>query len=142
MAGKEFNWSMLYMNSDAVASSIADRLNIDKSSILNPESGDNAAVKLALAETHIISETKAYLESQGVDLTSFGSRVRSDTIILVKNIPYGTSTEQIQELFEPSGALKRVLVPPAGTMAIVEFEKAEEAQKGFKAVAYRRLGNS
>ncbi|KJA26549.1 hypothetical protein HYPSUDRAFT_198832 [Hypholoma sublateritium FD-334 SS-4] len=142
MAGKEFNWSMLYMNSDAVASSIADRMNISKSDILNPESGDNAAVKLALAETHIIQETKTYLEGQGVLLSSFSSRSRSATTILVKNIPYGTTADQIRELFEPHGELSRVLVPPAGTMAVVEFEKPDEAAKGFRAVAYRRLGNS
>lgn len=142
LAGKDFNWSMLYMNSDAVASSIADRLNIDKSSILNPESGENAAVKLALAETHVIQETKAYLESQGVLLSSFSSRLRSDTIILVKNIPYGTSEDQIKEMFSPHGELTRVLVPPAGTIAVVEFAQADEAAKAFRSVAYRRLGNS
>ncbi|KAL0952891.1 hypothetical protein HGRIS_007110 [Hohenbuehelia grisea] len=141
MAGKEFNWSMLYMNSDAVASSIADRLNISKSDILNPES-DNAAVKLALAETHVIQETKTYFEEQGVVLSSFTSRARSDTTILVKNIPYGTTAEQIRELFEPHGTLSRVLVPPAGTMAVVDFDHADEAARAFKAVAYRRLGNS
>ncbi|KAJ6536704.1 hypothetical protein DFH09DRAFT_1178549 [Mycena vulgaris] len=141
-AGKEFNWSMLYMNSDAVASSIADRMRISKSEILNPESSDNAAVKLALAETHIIQETKTYLESQGVLLDSFSARARSDTIILVKNIPYGTTAEQIRELFEPHGSLTRVLVPPAGTMAVVEFARADEAGVAFRAVAYRRLGNS
>ncbi|KAF8182148.1 hypothetical protein K438DRAFT_1840391 [Mycena galopus ATCC 62051] len=141
-AGKEFNWSMLYMNSDAVASSIADRMRISKSEILNPESSDNAAVKLALAETHIIQETKTYLESQGVLLESFSARARSDTIVLVKNIPYGTTAEQIRELFEPHGALTRVLVPPAGTMAVVEFARADEAGAAFRAVAYRRLGNS
>ncbi|KAJ7248475.1 hypothetical protein C8J57DRAFT_1358341 [Mycena rebaudengoi] len=141
-AGKEFNWSMLYMNSDAVASSIADRMQISKSEILNPESSDNAAVKLALAETHIIQETKTYLESQGVLLDSFSARARSDTIILVKNIPYGTTADQIRELFEPHGALTRVLAPPAGTMAVVEFARADEAGKAFRAVAYRRLGNS
>ncbi|KAJ7982776.1 hypothetical protein DFH06DRAFT_710389 [Mycena polygramma] len=141
-AGKEFNWSMLYMNSDAVASSIADRMRISKSEILNPESSDNAAVKLALAETHIIQETKTYLESQGVLLDSFSTRARSDTIILVKNIPYGTTAEQIRELFEAHGALVRVLVPPAGTMAVVEFARADEASAAFRAVAYRRLGNS
>jgi len=117
-------------------------MNISKSEILNPESGDNAAVKLALAETHIIQETKTYLESQGVLLSSFSSRARSDTTILVKNIPYGTSIDQIRELFEPHGELSRVLVPPAGTMAVVEFERPDEAAKGFRAVAYRRLGNS
>jgi multiple RNA-binding domain-containing protein 1 len=117
-------------------------MRISKSEILNPESSDNAAVKLALAETHIIQETKTYLESQGVLLDSFSSRARSDTIILVKNIPYGTSAAQITELFEPHGALVRVLVPPAGTMAVVEFARADEAGAAFRAVAYRRLGNS
>jgi multiple RNA-binding domain-containing protein 1 len=117
-------------------------MNINKADILSPENGDNAAVKLALAETHIIQETKTYLESQGVLLSSFYTKGRSDTTILVKNIPYGTTLEQIRELFEPHGQLSRVLVPPAGTMAVVEFERPDEASKAFKAVAYRRLGNS
>ena len=124
-----------------MVSSIADRLNIPKAEILNPESS-NAAVKLALAETHVIQETKSYLESQGVILSSFSSRGRSDTTILVKNIPYGTTADQIRELFEVHGKLSRVIVPPAGTMAVVDFEHAVEASKAFRAVAYRRLGNS
>lgn len=117
-------------------------MNISKADILNPDS-DNAAVKLALAETHVIQETKTYLESHGVLLSSFGSRVRrSDIIILVKNIPYGTTAEQIREMFEVHGELTRVLVPPAGTMGVVEFVHADEAAKAFRAVAYRRLGNA
>ena len=122
-------------------------MKISKSDILNPES-ENAAVKLALAETHIINETKTYLESQGVLLDSFSTltgsgRVRrSDTVILVKNIPYGTSVETIREMFETHGELSRVLIPPAGTIAVVEFVHPDEAAKAFKAVAYRRLGNT
>lgn len=132
--------------SDAVASSIADRMNISKSDILNPDSSDNAAVKLALAETHVIQETKTYLEKNGIDLSAFSSTTgripRSDTSILVKNIPYGTTPEQIRELFEPHGDLLRVLVPPAGTMGVVEFSRADEASKAFRAVAYRRMGSA
>lgn len=126
-----------------MVSSIADRMSISKSDILNPES-DNAAVKLALAETHVIQETKSFLESNGVVLSSLsGPRVvRSDTRILVKNIPYGTSADQVRELFEVHGKLQRVLVPPAGTMAVVEFVHPDEGRKAFKAVAYRRMGNS
>ena len=125
-------------------SSIADRMNVSKSDMLNPES-DNAAVKLALAETHVVQETKSFLESHGVALSVLegSSRiVRSDTTILVKNIPYGTSAEQIRELFQPHGELRHVLVPPAGTMAVVEFAHPDEGRRAFKAVAYRRLGNS
>ncbi|KAI0656208.1 hypothetical protein C8Q70DRAFT_1012681 [Cubamyces menziesii] len=146
VAGKEFNWAMLYMNSDAVVSSIADRMSISKADILNPES-DNAAVKLALAETHVIQETKTFLEQHGVDLSSLDTSgpsrpPRSDRIILVKNIPYGTSAADIRALFEPHGELRRVLVPPAGTLAVVEFVHPDEGRKAFRAVAYRRLGNS
>ncbi|KAK4691049.1 multiple RNA-binding domain-containing protein 1, partial [Phenoliferia sp. Uapishka_3] len=61
-AGKAMNWGTLYMNSDAVMSSIADRLGIPKSQLLDPES-DNGAVRVALAETHVIAETKQYFES-------------------------------------------------------------------------------
>jgi len=117
-------------------------MNINKADILNPESDDNPAVKLALAETHIIQETKSYLEGQGVLLSTFSSPARSRTTILVKNIPYGTTADQIRELFEPHGALSRVLVPPSGTMAVVDYEQPDDAAKGFRAVAYRRLGNS
>ncbi|KAG1857678.1 hypothetical protein DFJ58DRAFT_878048 [Suillus subalutaceus] len=63
-------------------------------------------------------------------------------MILVKNIPYGTTAEQIREMFELHGELSRVIVPLAGTMVVVEFEQADEAAKAFRAVAYRRLGSS
>ncbi len=46
-----------------MVTSIADRMNISKADILNAEDGTaNPAVKLALAETHVIQETKKYLE--------------------------------------------------------------------------------
>ena len=130
-----------FIQSDAVLSSVADRMNLSKSDILDPES-PNAAVKLALAETHIIQETKTYLESHGVILSAFSGRGRSETIILVKNIPYGTTAEQLREMFGVHGELLRVLVPPAGTLAVIEFTHADEARKAFRAIAYRRLGNS
>ena len=102
---------------------------ISKSEILDPESGDNAAVKLALAETHIIQETKTYLESQGVLLSSFSSLARSDTTILLKKIPaYGTNVGQN---FGPHCELSRVLVPSAGTMAVVEFERPDSPEEGI-----------
>ncbi|KAG8974357.1 Multiple RNA-binding domain-containing protein 1 [Tulasnella sp. 425] len=128
-AGSEFNWAMMYMNSDAVVSSVADRMRIPKADILNAESGTtNPAVKLALAETHVIQETK--------------SNNNNNTVILVKNIPYGTSTSDLQNLFGMHGEVKKLLIPPAGTMAVVEFEHVEEAKQAFKNVAYKRMKNT
>ncbi|CAE7130141.1 unnamed protein product [Rhizoctonia solani] len=140
-AGRDFNWGMLYMNSDAVLSSVADRLKISKADILNPEAS-NASVRLALAETKVIEETKSFFEQQGVSLESFKSRVKSDTIILVKNIPYGTLADTLRDMFSPFGDLSRILLPPSGTIGVVEFVHAADASKAFKAVAYRRIKDS
>ncbi|CCO28792.1 Multiple RNA-binding domain-containing protein 1 [Rhizoctonia solani AG-1 IB] len=140
-AGQDFNWGMLYMNSDAVLSSVADRLNISKADVLNPEAS-NASVRMALAETKVIEETKSFFEQQGVSFESFKSRAKSDTIILVKNIPYGTTADTLREIFSPFGDLSRILLPPSGTIGVVEFIHAVDASKAFKAVAYRRIKDS
>ncbi|BEI87118.1 hypothetical protein CcaverHIS002_0704640 [Cutaneotrichosporon cavernicola] len=115
---KGLNWATLYMNSDAVAASVADRMGVSKADLLSGADDDiSPAVKLALAETHVIAETKAYFDKEGIVLDSLQPRVpRSKTVILVKNIPYGTSITALQDLFASHGELKRVLLPPAGTI--------------------------
>ncbi len=143
-------------------------MGIKKADILNGDAslGDESdsrlahmgsAVKLALAETSIIAETKKYFEEHGVVLdalsqTTDGSAAsgdkalvrapRSKTTLLVKNIPYGTSMEALTALFSPHGNLRRVLMPPSGTLAVVEFDEDAAASSAFKAVSYRRLGNA
>ncbi|GAC98704.1 RNA recognition motif containing protein [Pseudozyma hubeiensis SY62] len=142
-AAKDFNWSMLYMSSDAVASSIADRLGVSKPDILNPGAdggADNAAVRLALAETRIIQETKEFFSQEGIDVDAFdGKGARSDTTILVKNIPYGTSVEEVEKLFAEHGEVDKVLIPPSGTIAIVEMPVVSEARVAFRSIAYKRF---
>ncbi|CBQ71105.1 probable RNA-binding protein [Sporisorium reilianum SRZ2] len=143
-AAKDFNWSMLYMSSDAVASSIADRLGVTKSDILNPGADggpDNAAVRLALAETRIIQETKEFFEQEGINVDAFDGKKssRSDTTILVKNIPYGTSVDEVQKLFAEHGEVDKVLIPPSGTIAVVEMPVVGEARLAFRAIAYKRF---
>lgn len=50
--------------------------------------------------------------------------------------------EELTEIFSPHGDIVRLLLPPAGTIAVVEFSNASEASKAFKSIAYRRLKNS
>ena len=145
-ATSDFNWNSLYMSTDAVADSIANRLSIAKADLLENEEGSiNPAVRLALAETHIIAETKQYFEENGIRLDAFEGMdkkiggYRSDTVILVKNIPFGTTEEILRELFGKHGTLGRVLVPPSGTIAVVEFFEPSEARSAFRHLAYKRL---
>jgi multiple RNA-binding domain-containing protein 1 len=120
---------------------MAKKLGVKKSDILNVE-GSNMAVKLALAETNIIQETKAYLEDEGVNLTAFsmGQRaLRSSTVILVKNLPASTVESDLLALFEPFGSLGRLLLPPAKTLGLVEFLEENEAKVAFSSLAYTRF---
>lgn len=122
-------------------SSVAERLGVSKADLLDPTSSD-AAVKQAHAETHVIQETKAYFSANGVNLDSFKNRERGNTAILVKNFSYGVKAADLRQLFEQYGQLTRLLMPPSGTIAIVEFARPDEAQRAFKSLAYRKLGDS
>jgi multiple RNA-binding domain-containing protein 1 len=135
------NTELIQLKADAVMSSVAGRLGVSKSDLLDPTSSD-AAVKQAHAETHVIQETKAYFASNGVNIDAFKQRERGNTAILIKNFSYGVRAEELKNLFEPYGKITRMLMPPSGTIAIVEFALPGEAQKAFKGMAYRKLGDS
>ena len=122
-------------------SSISNRLGISKSEILDPTSSD-AAIKQAHAETNIIQETKSYFGSNGVNLKAFQNRGFSDSVILVKNFPYSTTTEELRKLFEAYGSLTKLLMPPSGTTAILEFELPAQARSAFGALSYRKFKDS
>ncbi|KAL8811669.1 MAG: hypothetical protein Q9223_001491 [Gallowayella weberi] len=140
-ASNTFNWNSMYMNADAVMSSISDRLGVAKSELLDPTSAD-AAVKQAHAETHIIQETKSYFSANGVNLDAFRRKERADNAILVKNFPYGTKSDELQKLFEVYGTVRRLIMPPSGTIAIVDFVQADHARSAFGGLAYRKFRES
>lgn len=138
---QEFSWNSLYMNSDAVLESVASQLGISKNDLIDP-TNSNSAVKQALAEAHVIGDVRSYFENKGVDLTKFSEKVRDDKVILIKNFQYGTTKEEIGELFAQYGELNRILMPPAGTIAILEFRDAPNARAAFNKLSFKRLGKS
>ncbi|KAK9238047.1 hypothetical protein V1525DRAFT_425786 [Lipomyces kononenkoae] len=142
-AKNQFQWSSLYMSTDAVVGSLAHKMGVSKADILDPESTD-AGVRQALAEAHAIDDAKTYFESVGMDLTTFAdmNAGRSETVILVKNFPFETTTEELRELFSEFGDVRRVLVPPSNTIAVIELVNAPQARAAFAKLAYRRFKSS
>lgn len=138
---QDFTWNSLYMNTDAVLDSVAAQLGISKQELIDPMNS-SSAVKQALAEAHVIGDVRTYFESKGVDLTKFSSRERDDRVILIKNFQHGTSKEDLGELFAQYGVLNRLLMPPAGTIAIVEFQDLASGRAAFNKLSFRRLGKS
>ncbi|KAK9332469.1 hypothetical protein V1520DRAFT_334976 [Lipomyces starkeyi] len=142
-AKNQFQWNSLYMNTDAVVGFLAQKMGVSKADFLDHESTD-AGVRQAMAEAHAIDDAKKYFESVGMDLNAFAdtNAGRSDTVILVKNFPFETTTEELRDLFSEHGDVRRVLMPPSNTIAVIEMVNAPQARAAFAKLAYRRFKSS
>ncbi|ONH68089.1 Multiple RNA-binding domain-containing protein 1 [Cyberlindnera fabianii] len=138
---QQFSWNSLYLSTDAVMDTIAADLGVSKSQLIDPENS-SSAVKQALAEAHVIGDVRKFFESKGIDLTKFKEKERDDSVILVKNIPYGTTETELLELFTPFGELKRFIMPASGTIAIVQFRDIPTGRSAFTKLAYKRFKKS
>ncbi|XP_017877575.1 probable RNA-binding protein 19 [Ceratina calcarata] len=140
-AGSSHNWNTLFLGQNAVADAIAAAYNTTKEQVLEDGSkGLSAAVKLALGETQLVQDAKNFLEENGVSLDAFNqlAKTRSKTVILVKNLPIETPVQEIREMFARHGELGRVVMPPSGITALVEFLEPSEARKAFVKLAYTK----
>ncbi|NXE94729.1 RBM19 protein, partial [Menura novaehollandiae] len=135
------NWNTLFVGTNAVADAMAQKYNASKSQVLDAESKDSVAVRVALGETELVQEIRRFLVENGVSLDSFSQAAgeRSRTVILVKNLPAGTSAAELEEVFGKHGSLGRVLLPEGGITAIVEFLEPTEAKQAFTRLAYSKF---
>ncbi len=148
-AGVKTGWNAAHVNQSAVVDSLADRLGVSKGEILDKDS-DGMAVRLALGETKLIEENREYFASQGVKLdmssvqssTSTAAKDRSSTTILIKNLPYSTTAQDLTKLFSQHGSIARLLLPPSRTVGVVEFEQAVDARRAFKKCAFMKFGEA
>uniref|UniRef100_A0A8C1KVN8 Probable RNA-binding protein 19 n=1 Tax=Cyprinus carpio TaxID=7962 RepID=A0A8C1KVN8_CYPCA len=140
-SGSSHNWNTLFLGTSAVADAIAQKYNTTKSQVLDHESDGSLAVRMALGETQIVQETRQFLLDNGVSLDSFSQAAgqRSNSVILVKNLPTGVQVAELEALFSPHGSLGRVLLPPSGLTAIVEFLEPTEAKRAFMKLAFTKF---
>lgn len=143
-AGSAHNWNTLFLGQNAVAELLAQQYGTTKEQILDTTGhGTSAAVRLALGETEIILKMKKFLEQNDVHLDAFEqiNGKRSNTVIIAKNLPAGTTIQDIQPIFAKFGLLGRIVLPPSGVTAIIEFLAPIEARAAFKKLAYSRFKN-
>ncbi|NXU14387.1 RBM19 protein, partial [Pardalotus punctatus] len=62
------NWNTLFVGTNAVADAMALKYNASKSQVLDAESKDSVAVRVALGETELVQEIRRFLLENGVSL--------------------------------------------------------------------------
>ncbi|KAH8386928.1 hypothetical protein KR093_003549, partial [Drosophila rubida] len=141
-AQKPIGWNSLFLGANAVADLLAKQFNTSKERILDTsEGGSSAAVRLALGETQIVIEMKKFLEAEGVRLSAFDepNQKRSKTVILAKNLPAATDIKELTPLFSKFGPIGRIVLPPSGVTALIEYCEPSEARQAFKKLAYTKF---
>ncbi|KAH7839984.1 hypothetical protein Vadar_010969 [Vaccinium darrowii] len=145
-SGNTQAWNSLFMRPDTVVENIAREFGISKSDVLDREA-DDLPVRIALGETKVIAETKKALANAGVNVASLeefaigksDGMKRSNHVILVKNLPYGSSEDELDKMFRKFGSLDKIILPPTRTLALVVFLEPAEARAAFRALAYKRF---
>ncbi|VUZ52036.1 unnamed protein product [Hymenolepis diminuta] len=165
LASVGHNWNALFMTPDAVATYLSAKYNVSKEELLNPSGKGSVAVRLAHGEAQLVQEIREYLERQGVRidlLTSSSSslpggrrdkgeakssatnRVISGRIFLLKNLPVGSTQVDVEEIVKKKSRKgansldppKRIIVPPLGITAILEYTLPQIARLAYHALAY------
>ncbi len=138
----ETNWNYLFMNQNAVVTNISNKLNIDKAELLNRDSS-NLAINVAAMETHIINETKDWLNENGMNFDVLkGKRsgcIRSKTTILLKNISPSINRENLEALFARYGVLIKFLLAPSNCFGVAEFVDENHAKNCMKNLSYHEI---
>ncbi|CAI2350179.1 unnamed protein product [Caenorhabditis sp. 36 PRJEB53466] len=136
------SWNALFLGANAIADTLAQRLNVKKSDLLTSDQGESAGVRLALAETRLVRETRDFFLENGVKLDAFSKAAtkRSDTVLLAKNLPAGVETDELRRMFDKFGDCQKVLMPPeGGVSALILMGNPVDAKKAFRALAYSRF---
>ena len=75
----------------------------------------------------MIAETKKALTNAGVNVSSLEEYAagkvdgvkRSNHVLLVKNLPYGSSENELAKMFSKFGSLDKIILPSTKTLALV-----------------------
>jgi len=139
------SWNALYMRPDTVAEAVAAHYGVSKAELLGRDAPD-AAARLALGEAHVLALTKAALAGAGVDVGVLEAAAaapkavrRSDAVLLVKNLPWGATAEEVASAAAPFGLVTRLVLPPTKALALLEFADPPSAGRALRGLAYRRL---
>eukprot|EP00397_Hematodinium_sp_SG-2012_P011134 GEMP01011264.1.p1 GENE.GEMP01011264.1~~GEMP01011264.1.p1 ORF type:complete len:778 (+),score=188.79 GEMP01011264.1:2-2335(+) len=150
-AHQERTWNLLYMSSASANTSMASQLGIEKRELMKKDEGD-LAVTQALAETHILQETKQWLQREGIHVDAFtrtgaslkecaqsSTTARRNDTIIIKHLPPGVDAVQLRDRFGRYGELIRCALAPSKTVAVVQYTEPSQAKAAFQKLAFSRF---
>lgn len=132
------NWNSTFLNPNTIMERMSEKLGVSRKALLDNDI-ENPAVIKAVCEREVLEEVNAYLTAHGINLDAFKdtkqATKRSKTTLFVKNLPYKSKEQKVQELFSQYGKIDTFLMAPNRAIAVISFSDETHAQNAFKSLS-------
>ena len=142
-----YNWNSFYIGTDQVANVVQERHGVDKLDLMSDSKGHAAVVKVAMAGVHLVSETQKFLANNGLDKDSYENcapedRNEKSKLIIAKNLNATTTSGELRKFMDKwkcGNNIKKLLLSPSCTTALIYFPTSFEALKAYDKLAYKNF---
>ncbi|KRH93040.1 RNA-binding protein (RRM superfamily) [Pseudoloma neurophilia] len=122
-------FKQLFFNFEAVVDSICQEEKITRAELLDLKD-KNLGTRISLIETHLVEQTKMFLEQNDIFLDNITGKLDKKTLI-VRN----------SNLLSLDFKNCEIKIAPSKTLAILKFNSSEEAQKVYKELHLKRVND-
>ncbi|ELQ75340.1 RNA-binding protein (RRM superfamily) [Trachipleistophora hominis] len=123
---KEY-YSKLFFNFESVVESICSEEKITKKELLDLKD-ENLGTRISLIETHLVEQTRRFLENNNINLDNLTGKVNKK-VLIVRN----------SNLLSLNFRNCNVKVAPSKCLALLEFRSEEDAKKVYDELQYKRV---
>lgn len=126
-SSKKTYYSQLFFNFESVVESICNEEKITRKELLNLKD-ENLGTRISLVETHLVEQTRRFLENNNINLDNLTGKVNKK-VLIVRN-------SNLLSLNFRSCTIK---VAPSKCLALLEFKSEEAAKKVYDELQYKRV---
>ncbi|AFN83466.1 polyadenylate binding protein 2 [Encephalitozoon romaleae SJ-2008] len=124
------HYNTLFFSFESVVKRICESERIAAKDLVDINDKDLGA-RMALIETHLVQETKEFLENNGIYLDNLTGEIDKRTLI-IRNMELMKCLDLVD-----SGC--KISIAPSKCLALLKFEEEEEARKCYKKLSLKRM---
>ncbi|KAM0671229.1 Multiple RNA-binding domain-containing protein 1 [Ordospora colligata] len=124
------HYNMLFFNFEQVVKKICENERIGIRDVVDVDDKDLGA-RMARIETHLVQQTKEFLESNGIFLNALTGTTDKKTLVV--------RCAELMKCLEYISEGCRVCISPSKCLALLKFDKEDEALKCYRKLGLRRI---
>ncbi|AFM98749.1 RNA binding domain-containing protein [Encephalitozoon hellem ATCC 50504] len=128
--GRYEHYNTLFFNFESIVKRICESERIGIKELVDVNDKD-LGTRMALIETHLVQETKEFLENNGIYLDNLTGDTDKKTLI-IRNM-------ELMKCLDLIDSRCKISIAPSKCLALLKFEEEEEARKCYRKLNLKRM---